>query len=78
MAKNLGRPKAEWQRTILDLLQKHSDSIISLSQLEQVVDTDRYNVSRTLTRIVQSKKESVYQTQELQEALKKKLEGENN
>ena len=74
--KKTGRPKAQWQREILKIKDsKHS--YISLSQLEQMTGTNRRNLARTLSEIVTSKREVLYDTKELYAAIEKKLEGEN-
>lgn len=74
--KKIGRPKAEWQKKILKL-KNSKERTTSLDQLEEMTGVDRRNLSCTLSRLVESKREVLYNTQELYEAIKKKLEGEN-
>lgn len=75
MANHLSKPKAKWKEKLLVLLEKYPAELIPLTQLEQAVDTDRHNLSRSLSRIVNSKKESVYKTEDLHKALKRQIEG---
>jgi len=69
-----GRPKADWQREILKI-KDSKNSHISLSQLEEMTGTNRRNLARTLSRLVTSQREVLYDTQELYQAMRKKLEG---
>lgn len=68
-----GRPKAEWQRKLLTL-KNHEDKEITLTQLEQMTGQSRLRLSQTLTRLVESRRESVFQTKDLYLAIKEKLE----
>ena len=56
-------------------LKNHKNKEITLTKLEQITGQDRKNIAQTLARIVKSRRESVYQTQDLYEAMKNKLEG---
>ena len=74
MKRPQGRPKAEWQRKLLDL-KNHHNKEISLAELEQKLNLDRKLISQTLSRITTARKDVLYDTQELYAAVKKKLEG---
>jgi hypothetical protein len=71
-----GRPKAEWRKKLLEL-KNHTDEEISLTQLEAIAGGKRTSLSQTLSRIVTSRREAIYKTQEVYEAIKKKLEEKN-
>lgn len=76
MGKPMGRPKASWQSKLLEL-RDHKNEEITLGEIADKLELDRRFVSQTLCRIVQGRKEYIYNTQELYEAVKKKLEGGN-
>ena len=73
----MGRQKSEWQKKLLNL-KFSKDSEITLTQLVEMAETDRRTLAATLSRIVTSeRRELIYNTQTVYEAVKKKLEGEN-
>ena len=71
-----GRPKAGWQRKLLKL-KNHTDKEISLSQVEQITGTNRRNLSQALSKIIKSRREAIYNTQDLYQAIKQKLKEED-
>ncbi len=75
MKRHQGRPKAEWQKKLLDL-KNHKNKEISLAELEKKLDLDRKLISQTLSRITTARKDILYDTQKLYAAIKKKLEGD--
>ncbi len=69
-----GRPKAEWQRSILKLKDRKNKEI-SLSQLEKMTEIDKVYLAQSISRMVKgSRKETYYNTQELYEAVRNKLQ----
>lgn len=77
MANYSSKPKAKWKTELLILLEEYPADLIPLTQLEKAVETDRHNLSRSLSRIVDSKKESVYKTGDLYKALQEQLKEGN-
>lgn len=73
----MGRQKSEWQKKLLDL-KSSKDPEITLTQLVEIAETDRRTLAATLSRIVNSeRRELIYNTKTVYEAIKKKLEGGN-
>jgi NADH/NAD ratio-sensing transcriptional regulator Rex len=76
MGKPMGRPKASWQLKLLEL-RDHKKKEITLSEIAEKLDLNRRFISQTLCRIIQGRKEYIYDTQELYEAVRNKLEEGN-
>lgn len=72
MKRPQGRPKAEWQRKLLDL-KNHQNKEITLAELELKLDLDRKLISQTLSRITTARRDILYDTQKLYNAIKEKL-----
>ena len=69
-----GRPKAEWQKNLLKLKNLKKKEI-SLSQLQKITNLNREYLSQSISRLVsKSRKETYYNTQEIYEAIKNKLQ----
>ncbi len=73
--KKMGRPKAEWQKKLLEL-KNYTETNISLTEMEEMTGMERSNLSRTLSRIVKGRRDSIYNANDVYKAMKKKLEGE--
>lgn len=73
MGKPMGRPKAEWQRELLNL-KNHKDEEITLSEIAEKLGRDRKFIYQTLYGIVHGRRDYIYKTQELYQAMRKKLE----
>lgn len=67
---------ATWQTKLLQL-ENYQHEEITLSEMEQMTGMERGNLSRTISRLVKGRREAVYNANDVYEAIKKKLEGEN-
>lgn len=72
--KYVGPPKAEWQRKLLEL-KNHTETDITLTQMEELTGMERGNLSRTLSRMVKGRRDAIYNANDVYEAIKEKLEG---
>ena len=68
---------AAWQKKLLQLKNYKSEEV-TLSEMEKMTGMERGNLSRTISRLVKGRREAMYNANDVYQAIKKKLEGENN
>jgi hypothetical protein len=68
-----GRHPAPWQKKLLTLKNMKSKEI-SLTELQEITGKERKHINNTISKLVsRTKSETFFDTQEIYEAIKKKL-----
>lgn len=72
----MGKPKEEWRKDLSEI-EQHTDEEISLTKMEKLTGIERAYLSRVISKLAKGRREAMYNTKAVYDALKEKLEEES-